>query len=68
MYYTQAPYASTVVGGTHVLSICTFFYVRPRSVTDVDVDPDLVHMEMQDTSGGTAFFYFYFFMTVKMML
>ncbi|XP_019714096.1 VPS10 domain-containing receptor SorCS2 isoform X2 [Hippocampus comes] len=22
------------------------------SVTDVDVDPDLVHMEMQDTSGG----------------
>lgn len=23
-----------------------------RSVSDVDMDPDLVHMEMQDTSGG----------------
>lgn len=25
-----------------------------RSVSGVDVDPDLVHMEMQDTSGGTV--------------
>ena len=23
-----------------------------RSVSGVDVDPDLVHMEMQDSSGG----------------
>lgn len=27
-----------------------------RSVSGVDVDPDLVHMEMQDTSGGTVTF------------
>lgn len=25
-----------------------------RSVSGVDVDPDLVHMEMQDTSGGAV--------------
>lgn len=25
-----------------------------RSVPGVDMDPDLVHMEMQDTSGGTV--------------
>lgn len=28
-----------------------------RSVSGVDVDPDLVHMEMQDTSGGTVTFH-----------
>lgn len=28
-----------------------------RSVSGVDVDPDLVHMEMQDTSGGTVMFH-----------
>lgn len=27
-----------------------------RSVSGVDVDPDLVHMEMQDSSGGTVMF------------
>lgn len=28
-----------------------------RSVAGVDVDPDLVHMEMQDTSGGMVLFF-----------
>lgn len=28
-----------------------------RSVLGVDVDPDLVHMEMQDMSGGTLTFH-----------
>lgn len=28
-----------------------------RSVAGVDVDPDLVHMEMQDTSGGMMLFF-----------
>lgn len=28
-----------------------------RSVSGVDVDPDLVHMEMQDMSGGTLTFH-----------
>lgn len=27
-----------------------------RSVSGVDIDPDLVHMEMQDASGGTFTF------------
>lgn len=33
-----------------------FFPLCFRSVSGVDVDPDLVHMEMQDTSGGTLTF------------
>lgn len=32
-----------------------------RSVSGVDVDPDLVHMEMQDTSGGTVTFHLFIF-------
>lgn len=38
---------------TNVINSC-YSVVYSRSVSGVDVDPDLVHMEMQDTSGGTV--------------
>ncbi|CAB1456450.1 unnamed protein product [Pleuronectes platessa] len=34
------------------------------SVSGVDVDPDLVHMEMQDTSGGTVMFLVIYLLTL----
>ncbi len=39
-----------------LLYINVIFLLCFRSVSGVDVDPDLVHMEMQDTSGGRMMF------------
>ena len=39
-----------------------------RSVSGVDVDPDLVHMEMQDTSGGTVTFHLLIYVMILLGL